>query len=275
MKALHSALYVGKVAHHRLRPRRHRLRYDVFYLLIDLDEVEALAKSSWLFSAGRFGFVSFYASDHGDRSDVPLRLQLEKHLRAAGLAADGGAIRLLTLPRILGYAFNPLSVYFCHRRSGQLMAVFYEVTNTFGDRHLYLIPVESGQGETIRQQSRKQLHVSPFLDNDMHYTFGLAPLGRQLALSVTGHDTTDPVLVATLEATRRELTDGVLARTFLSYPLLTFKVIAAIYWEALRLWCKGLPIRQRPSPPRCPVTIGHPIASTTASSNEAHPDVAA
>jgi len=272
MRAVQSSLYVGEVVHTRVRPRRHRLTYGVFYLLLDLDEIDELAGSSRLFGLGRSGLISFYARDHGDRSEVPLRHQVERHLRAAGLAPDGGPIRLLTLPRILGYVFNPISVYFCHRRSGDLFAVLYEVTNTFGDRHSYLIPVTSPH-PPIRQRSDKALHVSPFLDIEMHYTFRLTPPGERLGLDVTAHDLEGPMMVATLEATRRELTDRALARVLLAYPLMTLKVVAAIHWEALRLWLKGIALRRRPEPPRHPVTVGHPSTPVEPLRHEEH-DVA-
>lgn len=273
MKALQSALYVGTVAHHRLRPREHRLSYDVFYLLLDLDEIEALARSSRLLKLGRPGLVSFNPKDHGDGSDTPLRVQVERHLQAAGLPPASGPLCLLTLPRILGYVFNPISVYFCHRHDGELAAVLYEVTNTFGDRHSYLIPVESPD-PPIRQGSEKALHVSPFLDLDMHYTFRLTPPAERLALDVTAHDRRGAMVVATLEATRRDLTDGTLARALLAFPLMTFKVMAAIHWEALRLWLKGIGIRTRPVPPLNPVTIGRPLTPAGTSRREDH-DVAA
>jgi DUF1365 family protein len=253
-----SALYVGTVAHHRLRPRRHRLRYGVFYLLIDLDEVEALARSSRLFRLGRFGLISFHAGDHGDGTAAPLRQQVEGHLRSAGLVPDGGPIRLLTLPRILGYVFNPISVYFCHRRSGELSAVLYEVSNTFGDRHSYMIQVTDDDATPLRHLCQKVLHVSPFLDRDMRYAFRLTPPGEALALTVTGIDDDGPLIVATLEAKRRDLTDRALGRVLVGFPLMTLKVIVAIHWEALRLWMKGLVVRSRPAPPSRALTLGTP-----------------
>lgn len=263
MRAVHSSLYVGRVAHDRLRPCRHRLSYDVFYLLLDLDEIETLAGASRLFRSGRFGLVSFDSRDHGDGSDVPLLVQVERHLRAAGLMPDGGRTTLLTLPRILGYVFNPISIYFCHRRTGELAAVLYEVTNTFGDRHIYLVAVDSPD-RPLRQQSDKALHVSPFLDMDMRYTFRLTPPAERFALAVTTHDHQGPMLVATFEATRRELTDRMLVRALAGYPLMTLKVIAAIHWQALLLWLKGLAVRGRPDPPARPVTIGRSLATARA-----------
>jgi DUF1365 family protein len=262
IKAAHSALYVGTVTHHRLRPRRHRLHYDVFYLLLDLDEAESLSRSSRLLGLGRFGLVSFHAADHGDRSAVPLRQQVENHLRAAGLAPDGGPIRLLTLPRILGFVFNPISVYFCYRRNGELAAVLHEVTNTFGDRHTYLTPVAAIHGAELRHRCEKVLHVSPFLDRDMRYAFHLTLPGETLALTVTGLDGNGPLLVATLEARRRELSDRALARILAAFPLMTLKVVVAIHWEALRLWLKGLAVRPRPAPPSRTMTIGEQDVGT-------------
>src|ERR1700728_3293227 len=138
-----SALYVGAVTHRRLRPRAHSLRYAAFWMLLDLDELDALDERLRLFSRGRFNAFSFYDSDHGNETREPLRAQIERHLADAGIAFDGGAIRLLCMPRIFGYGFNPLSIYFCQRGDGALAALLYEVRNTFGEPHSYLIPVSS------------------------------------------------------------------------------------------------------------------------------------
>ena len=143
MTATASGLYQGAVTHKRLRPREHALRYRVFMLLLDLDELPDLFRRLRLLSRGRFGLMSFDAGDHGDRSGAPLRPQIEQRLAAAGIEA-GGPIRLLCMPRVLGYGFNPLSLFFCHRRDGRLAAILYEVTNTFGERHAYLIARVAG-----------------------------------------------------------------------------------------------------------------------------------
>jgi DUF1365 family protein len=164
------------------------------------------------------------------------------------------------MPRILGYAFNPLSIYFCHRRDKSLSAIFYEVSNTFGQRHNYLIPVASGVKGPIRQESRKSFYVSPFMSTDMVYSFAVVPPGEDLAVSVIGRDTEGPLIVAKLDATRQDLSDAALARAFCAYPLLTLKVIAGIYWEALRIRLKGVRLQHRPSPPDLPVTLGRDIA---------------
>jgi len=249
-----SGLYVGQVMHRRLRPRVHRLRYRLFSLLLDLDEVDDLARRLRLFSRGRFNLFAFHDRDHGVGTAEPLRAQVERHLRAAGIAPDGGAIRLLTMPRILGYAFNPLSVYFCHRRDGALTAILYEVNNTFGQRHSYLLPVAEGDISLIRQATPKRFHVSPFMGMDMDYAFRVVPPGQRLAITIVGSDAEGPIITAALATTRRPLTDTALARAFVSHPLLTLKVVAAIGWEALKLWRKRVPVHRLPPPPDHAVT---------------------
>ncbi|MBN8968052.1 MAG: DUF1365 family protein [Rhizobiales bacterium] len=255
MPEFQSGFYTGSVMHHRLRPRQHRLRYSIFYMLLDLDEVDALANKLRLFSHNRFNLFSLHDRDHGEGAAQSPRDRIVRHLREAGIETDG-PIRLLTMPRILGYAFNPLSIYFCHRSDDSLSAIFYEVNNTFGQRHNYLIPVPPGTQGAIRQESRKSFYVSPFMTTDMVYSFSIAPPGKDLSVSVIGRDDDGPLIIAKLTAVRQDLTDASLARAFIVYPLLTFKVIVGIYWEALLIWLKGIRLQSRPSPPDRPVTIG-------------------
>jgi DUF1365 family protein len=263
MPGLRSALYAGSVMHHRLRPKQHRLRYSIFYLLLDLDEVDALARSLRLFSHNRFNVFSFHDRDHGEGSAATPREKVDRHLREAGIET-GGAIRLLSMPRILGYAFNPLSIYFCYGRDRALSAILYEVNNTFRQRHSYLIPVAAGAAIPIRQESRKSLYVSPFITTDMVYAFSVVPPQEDLAVSIVGRDAAGPLIVATLAARRCDLTDAALARAFCSYPLLTLKVIAGIYWEALLIRLKGIRTLDRPAPPDKPVTLGRDNDTTAA-----------
>lgn len=243
-----SGLYRGLVTHHRLRPRAHRLRYRSFWLLLDLDEIDGLADRLRLFARNGFNLMAFHDLDHGEPgATAPLRSQVERRLAEAGVVADGGPIRLLTLPRLLGYVFNPLSVYYCHRRDGRLAAVIYEVNNTFGDRHAYVIPVEAADADQgrVRQHCGKALHVSPFLGLDMVYSFsGKAP-GDALALAIEAADAEGPVLVAALAARREPLSDRTILLTALRLPFATLKVIVAIHWEALKLWLKGVPLIPR------------------------------
>lgn len=244
MPALHSALYAGSVMHRRVRPRHHHLRYGVFYMLIDLDEIDDLADRLRLFSHNRFNLFSFHDMDHGNDLAMSPRERIEGQLQEAGIAS-GGAIRLLTMPRILGYAFNPLSIYFCHRPDGSLSAIIYEVNNTFGERHSYLIPVSSGTNVPIHQESQKAFYVSPFMSTEMMYTFSVVPPADEVAVSIVGRDSEGPLLVARLAASRRDLTDPSLVRAFCTYPFVTVKVTAAIYWEALLIWLKGIRLHER------------------------------
>lgn len=251
--ASRSAFYGGRVVHQRLQPLRHRLGYRVFSLLLDLDELPTLHARLRLFSVDRFNLFSLRLADHGAGDATGPRDHVERQLQAAGLAT-GGAIRLLAMPRILGYAFNPLSVYFCHRPDGALQAMLYEVNNTFGERHSYLLPTGPEAGGVIEQQCEKRLHVSPFLPLAMQYRFRIRPPGERLHVGVNVHSAEGPVLAASLDAQRQPLTDGTLLRAFFAYPLLTLKVIAAIHWEALKLWCKGARLHAKPQPPPHPVT---------------------
>ena len=151
---MRSALFAGHVVHQRTRPKRHRLRYSVFYLALNLEEAPSVGGALRLFSVNRFNIFSFHERDHGDGSGLPLLEQIRAKLRAAGLDA-GGAIVLMTMPRMLGYAFNPLSLYFCYRKDGALAAILYEVNNTFGQRHTYLIPAIPDADGLVRQESAK------------------------------------------------------------------------------------------------------------------------
>ena len=259
MSALASGLYVGEVTHRRLRPRAHSLRYRVFMLLLDLDEAPGLVGRLAMLARGRFGLMSFDEADHGDGSRMPLRAQVEARLAQAGIEA-GGPIRLLCMPRVLGYGFNPLSLFFCHGRDGRLAAILYEVTNTFGDRHSYLIACDPEPGEPVRQATAKRLHVSPFMDMDLAYRFSVRPPGEAVSVAVAVDDAEGLMLATAFTGRRRPLTDAALAVAFVSHPLLTLKVIAAIHWEALRIWLKGVGYRPRPPAPASPVTVGavHP-----------------
>jgi len=251
-----SAIYRGTVAHRRLRPRQHSLKYRAFWMLFDLDELPALDRSCKRFSHNRLNLFSFHDRDHGDSSGKPLRQWVELHLKEAGIAADGGPIRLLCLPRILGYVFNPISVFFCYLKDGTLNAILYEVNNTFGQRHSYLIPVEPGAGRTIVQSCPKRLYVSPFNDMDMSYEFKVQPPEASVTVGVDALDLSGLMITTALSGKRRDFSDREMVSAFLGHPLLTLKVIVAIHWEALQLWLKGMKITDRPPGPETPVSLG-------------------
>ncbi len=250
-----SALYTGQVMHQRLRPRRHRLNYRIYMLLLDLDEIESCDARLRLFSRNRRNLFAFYDGDHGAKSTgEPLRQHIEHQLDAAGMPIASGAIRLLTMPRVLGFAFNPISVFFCYRPNGELAAILYEVNNTFGQRHSYLLPVDANHGKVVRQNVGKRMHVSPFMGMDMDYAFRVLPPADALAIGITGSDGDGALITAVLTARRQPLSDAALLRAFFGVPLLTFKVVGGILWEALKLWFKRIPVRHLPPAPASPIT---------------------
>ncbi len=256
MSRLASALYCGTVVHRRIKPVGHRLSYRVYYLLVDLDELPVLDGALRLFSHNRFNLLSLHDGDHGDGRGGSLRAHVERQLSAAGIEIGRGRIRLLAMPRVLGYVFNPISVYFCHREDGTPAAILYEVNNTFGQRHSYLARIDgNGTAAPLRHACGKQLYVSPFIDMATTYRFATRPPGDSFALTIEQNDAEGPLLQASLTARRIELGDGALLQAFVTHPLLTLKVIGGIHWEALRLWLKGLRPRPRPAPPDRPTTI--------------------
>jgi DUF1365 family protein len=240
--------------HRRLRPRLHHFRYRSFWLLIDLDELPWLSSNLRLFSHNRPNVFSLYDSDHGDGSSTPLRMQAERQLRSAGLRPDGGRVQLLCMPRSFGHCFNPLSIYFCHDASGHLPAMIYQVHNTFGERHSYVIRV-AGSSETVRQQCRKAFHVSPFLEMALAYEFRVLRPDKRIAVGIRVTKDDEAVLVAGLVGVRRALSDRTLVGLGLTMPAITIKTLAGIHWEALRLWLKGLRYHPKPAPPRDAISV--------------------
>lgn len=251
-----SGLYNGWVIHQRFRPKPHRLRYRMAQILVDLDEMDAIAAQSRLFARNRFAPVAFHDRDHGDRSGRDLRAQLAGWLAEAGIAWDGGPVRLLTMPRIFGHVFNPISTWFAHDRDGRLVATVYEVTNTFHDRHFYAVPATPDAFGAVRQSAPKALYVSPFMDLDMRYDFALLPPGETVSLSVTGSDADGRMIVASFAGKRRTFDDRALVAMLLGIPFMTLRVVAGIHWEAFKLWMKGIGVRRHPSPPSAALTAG-------------------
>lgn len=250
-----SGLYPGVVSHTRLKPRRHALRYRIFMLLLDLDELPVLDRRLRLFSLKRFNLTGFDARRHGDGSATPLKAQVEAQLAAAGLA-HGGSVRMLAMPRILGAGFNPLTVYWCHGPDGALSAILYEVNNTFGERHSYLIPAEDAP--VVTQACDKDFYVSPFMDMDLKYTFRVRAPAEQVQVLVDVDDADGRLLRTGFVAQRRELTDRNLLLAWLTHPWMTAGVLGAIHWEALFIWLKGGKIRRRPAKPTWAVTVVTP-----------------
>jgi uncharacterized protein len=245
-----SALFLGSVVHRRLKPRRHRLRYRAYWLFLDLEDVDRLDGKLRLFSRNRFNLFAFYDRDHREAARDDLRTEIVDAVRNAGIVLDHGRICVLTMPRVLGYVFNPLSTYFCYAADGRLAAVVYEVHNTFGGRHRYALAVEAEAkdgGGPVVQRCAKRFYVSPFMDMELNYSFRVRRPGERVSVVISASDKAGPVLVAGMSGERRELTDAALLRLFLTIPALTLKVIVGIHWEALRLWLKGVRLRPRSS----------------------------
>lgn len=245
-----AALYFGDVMHARLKPMGHRFSYRVMSLLIDLDRLDEADRTSRLFGVNRPALYSFHEKDHGERNGSSLRAYAERCAAGHGIDLTGGRVELLCYPRLLGYTFNPLSVYFCRRADDSLALIIYEVRNTFGDIHPYVLPVAPGEQSDagIRQVQDKLFYVSPFIETAMRYHFRVSPPSDDVKLRILETDAEGPLLAATFHGRRRPLTSRALLRSFFGLPLVTLKIMAAIHWEALRLWLKGARLVPRPSP---------------------------
>ena len=260
-----AALYLGRVMHARLKPIGHRFSYRVMSLLIDLDRLDAANRQSRLFGINRAALYSFHEADHGERDGLPLRLYAQRCAAERGVDLTGGRVLLLCYPRLLGYTFNPLSVYFCYRADGELALLIYEVRNTLGDIHPYALPVKPGDISEagVRQAHDKAFYVSPFIEMTMRYHFRVSPPAEQVKLRILETDRSGPLLAATFNGYRRNLTTAALVRSFVALPLVTFKIVAAIHWEALRLWVKGARLVPRPA-----AAAAHPDVNTGLASAE-------
>jgi uncharacterized protein len=243
-----AALYFGEVMHARLKPIGHRFSYRVMSLLVDLDRLDAANRQSRLFGVNRAALYSFNEADHGERNGSALRGYAQRCAAEHGIDLTGGRVLLLCYPRLLGYTFNPLSAYFCYRADGELAMMIYEVRNTFGDIHAYVLPVKPGESSEagVRQAQDKLFYVSPFVGMAMRYHFRVSPPGDSVKLRILETDRDGPLLAATFNGCRRALTTAALLRSFCSLPLVTLKIVAAIHWEALRLWLKGARLVPRP-----------------------------
>lgn len=253
MRPLRSALYLGRVRHTRLQPVHHDFEYRVYYGLFDIDELDYLDRRLRLFSVGKRNLASFYPEDHGPIDGSSLRVWAEAVLGEAGVDIDGGRIELLAFPRILGYAFNPLSVWYCYGSDGDLKGVLHEVRNTFGDRHVYVVPIDDEKAH--RHSFNKAMHVSPFNPMEQSYHFTVNRPGKRLQVAIELADNNGTVFRAGMRLSRIPLTDRGLLEVFVTHPLVTLKVIAGIHWQALRLWVKGAAYRKRPRPPADSITI--------------------
>lgn len=255
------ALYEGRVMHARLKPFRHRFSYRVFSLLVDIDDPAAGNVSRFL-RHNRFGLLSFHDADHGFRDGSPLRPWVMRVLRDAGLAMDVGAVRLLCFPRLFGFVFNPISIYYVFSPGGACVAVIYEVNNTFGETHTYVAP--AGSDGLISQEAEKTFYVSPFIGMKATYAFSLRVPGKKLSVAIHQRDPEGALLFATQAGERRALTSREILKAVLRHPLMTLNVVLRIHTQALRLWWKGAKLQPRtpkPDPTISLATISPALAS--------------
>lgn len=234
------SLYVGDVVHKRVRPKRHSLRYRVFSMLVDLDQLESMDEKLRFFSLNRFNLVSLVTSDFGARDGSSVPSFIRRKAAAAGVN-DIARIRMLAYPRLLGFAFNPITVYFCEDAAGVVRFMAYEVSNTFGEHHFYQAGVTPDRGE-IHHEAKKALYVSPFNTLEGNYRFSVRPPAENVFLGITLSDAEGGLLTAYFDGEQRPLSDAMLLKLLLAYPFMTAKVVLGIHWEALLLWLKGVPL---------------------------------
>ena len=250
-----ASLYLGRTTHLRTAPREHRFSYGVFQILVDVDRLDQAFIGLKALNQGRFGLFSFAERDHGARDGTALRPWVEATLKQAGLDVPTTRISLLCFPRVLGFVFNPISLFFIYGPNEQLRAVLYEVNNTFGQTHAYVAPTEGLEVE--RHEADKLLYVSPFYRIEGGYRFTVTPPNDRLSLTILKQVGGEIDFTASLIARREALTDAALIKLFFAMPLMTLGVVAAIHWEAVRLWFKGAVFGARPAGPKAGVSLGH------------------
>ena len=233
-----SSIYNGTVIHKRFKPKIHFFKYKVFSLLIDLSELDNLGKKINFFSYNRFNLISFFDKDHGDRDGSSLINWVIKNLRENKIDTKETKIKLLCYPRILGYVFNPLSVFFVYDSKDNLISILYEVKNTFGEQHTYVFKVENKN--LLQHNCSKKFHVSPFIEMDCNYFFRILKPSEKISIIIDQYQMDEKILYASQDGERVDFTSTELIKSYLKHPLMTFKIISAIHFEAFKLWVKGI-----------------------------------
>ena len=241
---MRSHLLVGTVRHRRSRPTVYALEHSVYYLALDLDELDLVDRRLRLLSRNRRNLLEVRDDDHWPEPATDLRATVLAHLRSEGEDPTDWRITLVTNPRTLGHVFNPASFYLCRDGAGSLRMVVVEVHNTHLERHLYTLRRRTGMEERFVASMAKDFYVSPFIDIAGRYTVHVddAPARLRIAIALRQDDL--PLLATSLVLERRRLTDRAIARVLLRYPLVTVKTIVAIHWHALRLWRRGIPFQR-------------------------------
>jgi DUF1365 family protein len=239
---MNSCIYNGIIKHQRFTPIKHSLNYNTFSLFVDLDEIESLTKNISIFSLNKFNIFSFYNVDHGARDGSLLKDWVLKNIKKFNISNNITKIKLLCYPRIFGYVFNPLSIFYCYENN-DLRAIFYEVKNTFNEQHTYIFKINDN--EKIEQKCKKKFYVSPFMDMETYYNFKLLDPKEKLSIFIKQTDGQETVLTATQTGDKKEFSFRQLLINFFKYPLMTIKIISSIHYEAFFLWKKGAVYRKR------------------------------
>ena len=234
-----SSIYNGTVIHKRFKPKKHYFKYKVFSLLINLSELDELVKNISFFSLNKFNIISFYERDHGARDGSSIAEWVKQNLKANNVITKNIKIKLLCYQRILGYVFNPLSIFFVYDKDDRLISILYEVKNTFGEQHTYVFKVEN-ENKLIQNDCSKKFHVSPFIEMDCNYFFRVLNPAEKLSVIIDQYDKEGKILFASQDGIRSDFTSLNLMNSYLKHPLMTFKIISAIHFEAFKLWAKGI-----------------------------------
>ena len=234
-----SSIYNGTVIHKRFKPKTHYFKYSVFSLLIDLSELETLDKKIKFFSFNKFNLISFFEKDHGSRDGSSLIKWVKKNLYENNIQYNNITIKLLCYPRIFGYVFNPLSVFFIYDNNEKLISILYEVKNTFGEQHTYIFKVEN-DSKLFQHNCAKKFHVSPFIEMNCNYFFRILKPGEKISIIIDQYQKNEKILYASQDGSRANFNSKELLKSYLKHPLMTFKIISAIHYEAFKLWTKGV-----------------------------------
>ena len=238
-----SYIYNGTVIHKRFKPKIHFFKYKVFSLLIDLSELDNLDKKTSFFSYNKFNLMSFFDKDHGDRDGSSLINWVKKNLKQNNVNCENIKIKLLCYPRIFGYVFNPLSVFYVYDDNKNLVSILYEVKNTFGEQHTYVFKINNNN--LFKHNCEKKFHVSPFIEMNCNYFFKTSKPADNISVVIDQYQSNEKILYASQNGKRTDFTTSELIKSYLKHPLMTFKIIAAIHFEAFKLWIKGIKFIQK------------------------------
>jgi DUF1365 family protein len=260
---MNSCLYECAVMHHRLSPREHRFSYRIFMFYLDLDEIDSIATLIPFFGRNRRNIFAFNDNDHLEDSGATVKQKLTGYLARNGICLQETCrIMLLTLPRVFGYVFNPVSFYFCFDSNGTPVCAVAEVGNTFREKKLYLLPEPSSE-ERFRLIAPKHFYVSPFSELDLQFDFKLRVPAESLEIHVDDRAGEQRTLLSALTGRRAPLTAARLGWFAAKYPLVTLWVIFLIHWNALLLWLKRIPFHSKEARPDLQRDVLHPHASIT------------